>query len=84
MRIRITRSLAGPRVFRKGEELLVGEEIPKQQALRFLNSGLAVAIADANAETAEYPVHKGGGYYQLSDGSQVRGKDAAVAAEKAL
>lgn len=85
MRIKITRSMAGPwGSYGAGKELIVGTDIEKARALKYLNAGLAVAIADAGAETAEYPVHKGGGYYQLSDGSQVRGKDAAETAEKAL
>jgi len=32
----------------------------------------------------EYPVHTGGGYYELSNGEKVQGKDAANEAEKAL
>ena len=34
--------------------------------------------------TTEYPKALKGGYYELSDGSKVRGKDAAVEAENAL
>ena len=30
------------------------------------------------------PMHMGGGWYELSDGTRVQGKDAAVAAEAAL
>ena len=33
---------------------------------------------------ADYPWHLGGGYYELSDGSKVRGKDEAEDAEKKL
>lgn len=33
---------------------------------------------------AEFPVHEGGGWYRLSNGETVRGKDEAVAAEAAL
>ena len=35
-------------------------------------------------EASEYPLHKGGGYYLLSDGSTVQGKGAAIEAEAAL
>lgn len=35
-------------------------------------------------DTEEYPQHTGGGYYELSDGSKVKGKDKAEAAEKKL
>lgn len=31
-----------------------------------------------------YPRHKGGGFYELSDGSTVRGKDAAAEAQAKL
>ena len=33
---------------------------------------------------ADYPWHLGGGYYELSDGSKVRGKDEAEKAEKQI
>lgn len=33
---------------------------------------------------SEYPKHTGGGYYELSNGEKVRGKDEAAAAEKEL
>ncbi len=32
----------------------------------------------------EYPIHTGGGYYELSNGDKVQGKDAAIEAENAL
>ncbi len=32
----------------------------------------------------EYPKHTGGGYYELSNGEKVQGKDAAIEAEEAL
>lgn len=35
-----------------------------------------------NVET--YPKHTGGGYYELSNGEKIKGKDAAIEAEKAL
>ena len=35
-----------------------------------------------NVET--YPKHVGGGYYELSNGEKIKGKDAAIEAEKAL
>lgn len=85
MQIKITRSMAGPwGSYGAGQVLTVGQDIEKTQALSFLNSGLAVAQADVGVETAEFPVHKGGGHYTLSDGSTVQGKDAALAAEREL
>lgn len=35
-------------------------------------------------EATEFPKNLNGGYYELSDGSRVRGKEAAVEAENAL
>ena len=35
-------------------------------------------------EGVTYPLHEGAGWYQLSNGEKVRGKDDATAAEAAL
>ena len=35
-------------------------------------------------EESEFPKHTGGGYYELSNGEKVKGKDEAKEAEKAL
>ena len=42
--------------------------------------------ADDNNQVAnsEFPKHTGGGYYELSNGEKVKGKDAAIEAEEAL
>ena len=83
MQIRMARSCAGPAgSFRKGEIMDVGPDIEKKLALEFLNAGLAIAVADVGAQTTEYPVHVGGGWYETSDGNRVRGKEAAMAAEE--
>lgn len=40
---------------------------------------------ETNEDVAEeYPKSVGGGYYQLSDGSKVQGKEKAIEAEQAL
>lgn len=39
---------------------------------------------DQNAEGDEYPKHTGGGWYELSNGEKVKGKDEAAAAEAKL
>ncbi len=44
----------------------------------------AEAPAEVTDETVSYPVKKGGGYWLLSDGSKVRGKPAASAAQAEL
>lgn len=85
MKVRMAKSCAGPwGSAKRGEVLHVGAEIPKNRALEFLNAGLAVAVADAGAETAEFPVHTGAGWYKLSNGEKVRGQAEAEKAEKAL
>jgi hypothetical protein len=37
-----------------------------------------------NETKSEFPKHTGGGYYELSNGEKVKGKDEAAAAEKEL
>jgi hypothetical protein len=39
---------------------------------------------NAQEEVNEFPKHTGGGWYLLSNGEKVQGKDEAVEAEKAL
>lgn len=61
--------------------LELGEDIPKDLAMSFLASGIAVPVKRQAAETAEYPIHVGGGMYELSNGNRIRGKAAARQAE---
>lgn len=85
MRIRMARSVAGPwGSYSSGRELVVGTDIEKARALKYLNAGLAVAVTDTGAETAEFPVHTGGGWYRLSNGERVQGKAAAETAQQEL
>lgn len=39
---------------------------------------------DKNEAESEFPKHTGGGYYELSNGEKVKGKDEAAAAEEEL
>jgi hypothetical protein len=39
---------------------------------------------DNQAADSEFPKHTGGGYYELSNGEKVQGKDKAIEAEQAL
>ena len=41
-------------------------------------------LIEETEDIIEYPNHIGGGFYQLSDGKKVRGKDEALKAEEAL
>ncbi len=43
-----------------------------------------VETAPTVAVESSGPIHAGGGWYELSDGTRVQGKDAAMAAEAAL
>lgn len=46
---------------------------------------LAEEVSSAKeAEENEFPKHTGGGYYELSNGEKVKGKEDAIAAEKEL
>lgn len=69
------------------EVRIVEETIPDP----FANTDLGeladeVAVDDAVTTVTEevYPKHVGGGYYELSNGEKIKGKDAAIVAEKAL
>lgn len=69
------------------EVRIVEETIPDP----FANADLGeladeVAVDDAVTTVTEeaYPKHVGGGYYELSNGEKVKGKEAAIEAEKAL
>lgn len=41
-------------------------------------------VEEVLLESADYPVDNGAGWYELSDGSTVRGKDKAIEQQKAL
>jgi len=49
-----------------------------------LTSELGKAALEPDENEVEFPKHKGGGYYELSNGETVQGKDAAIAAEEEL
>ena len=73
-------------------------ELPDDVAERAIGAGWAEAeepeaeepeaeepeAEEPEAEEPEHPKHTGGGYYELSDGSKVKGKKAAVEAQAAL
>lgn len=41
-------------------------------------------IEEVTTVDPDFPKHTGGGYYELSNGEKIKGKDAAIEAEKAL
>lgn len=67
--------------FRVGETAEVGVAVPVSLAVACLMTGAAEAASEARyVPTVE---HAGGGYYELPDGSRVKGKEAAEAALEA-
>lgn len=46
-------------------------------------SDVKTAVVE-DSEKRDYPIHKGAGYYELSNGETVRGKDEAIEAQKEL
>ena len=64
--------------------------LPEKQAVDLIKNGHAIAVripkvetADSKQpekETAEFPYHVGGGFYELPDGSRVRGREKAIEA----
>lgn len=64
-----------------------GLEVTEERKEQLREGGFIVKIAEKAAEQVEneeFPVHKGGGNYVLSNGESVKGKDAAIEAEQAL
>jgi len=67
----------------------------EEQAIKFCEAGIARPVKEKDIETAakddnvetngqEYPKHTGGGWYELSNGEKIQGKDHAIAAEDEL
>lgn len=55
-------------------------------AIDICNAGLAYPTKEKQTETQmkEYPYHTGGGWYKLSNGDKVQGKENAIEAQKEL
>lgn len=80
--------MAGPYTSRKKGDIV---ELSEKKAKSFINRGFAVAVESQQKpsqqrETAtvkpqetrqEYPKHIGGGWYELSSGEKVQGKEEA-------
>lgn len=68
----------------------VGENDVPEGALDHVGGCKMIPKSDAkqavvtDSEKREYPFHKGGGYYELSNGEQVRGKEDAIEAQKEI
>lgn len=62
------------------EELRGKNNAARKPVIKKFNVKEAVEVA----EDSEFPKHTGGGYYQLSNGEKVQGKEDAAQAELAL
>lgn len=62
------------------------ERIQLLQEKGYIGEGASDSHAPDNPdeEEVEYPLHKGGGNYVLSNGDKVKGKEDAIKAEEAL
>ncbi len=81
LKIIFKESIAGPNyAYSPGDSA----EFEEKQAIRFCEAGIAYPTKEKQVETASFPKHTGGGWYELSDGSKVQGKEEAIAAEKKL
>lgn len=81
-----------------GRVYKVGDEFPATQRkvseerineLKGRNNKIGYPLIEDSLDkvpkgNADYPWHLGGGYYELSDGSKVRGKDEAKKAEQQI
>lgn len=63
------------------DQLATGENIRKEVLIELIETG---EPGGAETTPSEFPKLTGGGYYELSNGEKVQGKDAAIEAEKAL
>jgi len=91
MKIKFKQGLAGPNYnYNPGDQA----DFDEKQAIRLCEAGIAAPVKIENTEkqvkkpveksAKEYPHHKGGGYYELSNGETIQGKDEAIDAEKEL
>lgn len=55
-----------------------------QERVNFLIEKGYLAKRPQQTETVSFPKHTGGGWYELSNGEKVKGKDEATAAEEDL
>ncbi|WMJ78477.1 MULTISPECIES: hypothetical protein [unclassified Sedimentibacter] len=67
---------------KEGKEIEITEERAEQ--IISIRPDLIEVIGNAEGDTPEFPKHTGGGYYELSNGEKIKGKDAVLKAEEAL
>ena len=61
-------------------------DLKKEVAIKFCESGIAKPVKNKHVETQmiDYPKHTGGGWYELSNGNKVQGKENAISEQKEL
>lgn len=64
-------------------QVLIAKDTPKPEQTTD-DENTVYSFEDKPSGNADYPWHLGGGYYELSDGSKVRGKDEAEKAEQQI
>lgn len=68
--------------YKKGENDVEDGALDHVGSCRMMGKQRTAVVEDS--EKREYPIHKGAGYYELSNGETVRGKDEAIEAQKEL
>ncbi len=66
----------------EGKEIEMSEE--RVERITSTHPDLVEVLECAGEGAPEFPKHTGGGYYELSNGDKIKGKDAAVKAEEDL
>ena len=69
-------------------EVSVKEAVEEDEEVKVIEpdgiTAETVTAPEIDGVPKEFPVHTGGGYYELSNGNKVQGKHAAIQAEKEL
>lgn len=61
-----------------------GLDVSEERVAELQDKGFIEAVVEEEKEDEEFPMHKGGGNYVLSNGETVKGKEAAIEAEEQL
>ena len=71
--------------YQKGEIAAIPEEIAKKTGNKYQVIKSKTAVVSKNdTENREFPKHKGGGNYVLSNGESVKGKENAIKAQSEI
>ena len=88
MKIKFKQGLAGPAYAYSSGDI---KDMPKEKAIKLCKAGIAVPCKNKKAEkkvlspienTSKFPKFTGGGWYKLSNGEKIQGKENAIEAEK--